>query len=185
MAKTYNSIPTVSTGDVYTATAHNNIVENSNNYRVPPMVKVGRNGSNQSITPGASAYVQWNNASAAYDTDGMWSSGSNTRLTVQTPGIYAATWGIFVGWTGVSFSCELNLTHTTSGGTETTIAQDFWYLNNDNAVFSYSSTITGYFPCVAGDYFRAKWANQVNGTSTVVGGAAVSFFSATWLGQAS
>jgi hypothetical protein len=42
VAKTYNSIPSVATGDVYTAAAHNNIVTNVNNYRVPPACIVQR-----------------------------------------------------------------------------------------------------------------------------------------------
>ena len=84
MAKTYNSIPTVSTGDVYTATAHNNIVTNVNNYRVPPMCKA-YSTANTTLTN-----AQWTKipvASKLFDTDTMHDSG-NGRLVIKTAGVY-------------------------------------------------------------------------------------------------
>lgn len=85
MAKTYNSIPTVSTGDVYTATAHNNIVTNVNNYRVPPMCQVYRSTDLTGYTNQAA--ISW--SAEAFDTDDMWSSGTN--VTINTAGVYAVT----------------------------------------------------------------------------------------------
>ena len=48
MAKDYNTFSDVSTGDVYTAAAHNLLLENVENYRVPPSCLLTRSG--QSIT---------------------------------------------------------------------------------------------------------------------------------------
>ena len=87
MAKTYNSIPTVSTGDVYTATAHNNIAENVNNYRVPPMAEVRRT-TTQSIPNTNWENVSFNASPAIFDTDSMWDSANPTDLTIKTAGVY-------------------------------------------------------------------------------------------------
>lgn len=84
MAKTYNTIPTVATGDVYTATAHNNIATNVNNYRVPPMCKVRRNAT-QTIANNTQRLVYWD--AESFDTDGMFSASSLT-ITIKTAGIY-------------------------------------------------------------------------------------------------
>lgn len=84
MPKTYNSIPTVSTGDVYTATAHNNIVTNVNNYRVPPMCRVLRS----SDWTYSGTYIEWN--AEQYDTDGMFTP-SSTSVTIQTDGVYSVS----------------------------------------------------------------------------------------------
>lgn len=85
MAKTYNTIPTVATGDVYTATAHNNIATNVNNYRVPPMCQVYRSSDLTGYT--SQAAISW--SAEAFDTDDMWSSGAN--VTIQTAGVYVVT----------------------------------------------------------------------------------------------
>ena len=85
MPKTYNTISTVSTGDVYTATAHNAIATNVNNYRVPPSCIVYRSSDLTSYSQGTA--ITWN--AEAIDTDGMWSSG--TDVTIQTAGLYLLT----------------------------------------------------------------------------------------------
>ena len=89
MAKTYNSIPTVSTGDVYTATAHNNIVTNVNNYRVPCACSVYSTAT-QSIPQASTAVVAY--ANEFFDTDAMHDNATNnSRITITTAGIYIIT----------------------------------------------------------------------------------------------
>jgi hypothetical protein len=94
MPKTYNTIPTVSTGDVYTATAHNNIVTNVNNYRVAPIARVLLT-SDVSIANGnwtSFAGFTSTNASEDIDTDGMVSlSGTASGITIQTAGVYTVS----------------------------------------------------------------------------------------------
>lgn len=88
MAKTYNSIPSVATGDVYTAAAHNAIATNVNNYRVPPIVRVTR--ATQTISNSSWTFIDtW---VEAIDTDGMWTS-ANNYVEVQTAGVYLVTYG--------------------------------------------------------------------------------------------
>jgi hypothetical protein len=92
MAKTYNTIPTTTTGSVYTAAAHNNIVTNVNNYRVPPACQVRRTTNLTSYT--SDAAITWE--SAAFDTespsDPMWAASPNpTRVTIKTAGLYVVS----------------------------------------------------------------------------------------------
>ena len=182
MAKTYNTIPSVATGDLLTATAWNNQATNVNNYRVPPAVRVTRSTSNQSIT--LPSYVQWNNAAASFDTDGMWSSGANTRLTINTAGLYLVTWNYFIGWTGNTATVEGAISRTTSGGSETD--EGYLYVYQATGVFQYQmiGVISVLCNASVGDYFRARVVNA-GATSPYVGFGNVSSFSATWLGQAS
>lgn len=91
MAKTYNTIPTVSTGDVYAATAHNNIVTNVNNYRVPPACIVYRSSDLSSYASGTA--ITWN--AEQVDTDSMFSA-SSTNVTVGTTGLYAVSLQVYL-----------------------------------------------------------------------------------------
>lgn len=88
MAKTYNGpFSDVATGDVYTAAAHNLILENVDNYRVPPMVEVRRT-TTQSTTNVTWAYTSYDASAAIFDTDSMWDSGNPTYITIKTAGVY-------------------------------------------------------------------------------------------------
>lgn len=82
MAKTYNTFTNVSAGSVLTASDYNNVLENVGNYRVPPMCQVYRSSDLTSYS--SAAAISWN--AEAFDTDGMWSSGTN--VTVNTTGVY-------------------------------------------------------------------------------------------------
>jgi hypothetical protein len=86
VAKTYNPIPSVATGDVYTAAAHNAIVENVNGYRVPPMCRLTRT-TDQSINSGTETRVQF--GTAVFDTDPtMATTGASAKITINTAGVY-------------------------------------------------------------------------------------------------
>lgn len=89
MAKTYNSIPTVATGDLLTATAWNNQATNVNNYRVPPMCRVYRNAAIPTLGSGSTYVIPWDTESFTQTDSGMWASSPNpTRITPQTAGVY-------------------------------------------------------------------------------------------------
>jgi hypothetical protein len=103
MAKTYNTFTNVSTGDVLTATNFNNIVTNVNNYRVPPMCLITRTAT-QSINNTTDTLIAFT-AGATFDTgttdspsDPMFSSGTNTTITIRTAGIYLVSFQ--VNWAG-------------------------------------------------------------------------------------
>jgi hypothetical protein len=87
MAKTYNTLSTVTAGSVLTATAYNEAVENSNNYRVPPMCKVRRDAT-QSIAGNTQRLINWD--AETFDTDSMFTA-SDVEITVNTAGIYLIT----------------------------------------------------------------------------------------------
>ena len=185
MAKTYNTISTFTSGQVLTAAQMNEIGTNSNNYRVPPAVQVRRTGANQSITPSASAYVAWNNTTPDYDTDSMWSSGSNTRLTVKTPGIYVVTLGIRVNWTGNASLISLSITNTTSAGVESSVAGYYFRATSASILGLIRTTVSAQYNAPLDSYFRANVSEVVDGTSVEVATDFNTRFSATWLGQAS
>ena len=89
MAKTYTAAGTVVAGDVATAAAFNVVTADINNLIVPPACRVVRSAS-QSISNTTNTDVAFT-AGAAFDTDTMFSAGSNTRITIQTTGIYVVS----------------------------------------------------------------------------------------------
>jgi hypothetical protein len=173
VAKTYNSIPSVATGDVYTATAHNNIVTNVNNYRVPPACRV-RIGSN------VTSYLSQTNitwTAEDYDTDDMWASG--TTVTVNTAGLYLLT---FTGAAEAGTSWSLVQPRIKVGGTNIASAMGAafgtftgWSLS---VVVSLAATnaITADLNCAGSGSFTLSGAASPNAACTL---------SAVWLGQVS
>lgn len=87
MAKTYNGpFSDVTTGSVYTAAAHNDVLENLNNYRVPPMCRV-KQTSGQVVYDASSAVIAFN--AEDFDTDAMHDNATNnSRVTIKTAGVY-------------------------------------------------------------------------------------------------
>ena len=164
MAKTYNSIPTVSTGDVYTATAHNNIAENVNNYRVPA---IGTFTASQAAGDATNQIVTLTEVT---DTDGMFTSG--TTVTINTAGIYLFT--MSVRWTGGSVDARADcwIQHSVGG----TLARDIRYGTTERNAVSIA------YPCSAAETISVYvyQDNTASGSRT-----AEVAFSAIWQGQVS
>jgi hypothetical protein len=177
MPKTYNTIPTVSTGDVYTATAHNAIGTTINSMRVPPscMLQVTADAT---VTNNFTA--SWN-TTPVVDTDGMFSAGTPTRMTVQTAGLYLV-------------SAQISL------GAATAISLPYIYIGKSDP-FGYASmigtndgtttrlSITTVMNMAAGEMIQvaAGWASAT-GAVTLQGttdGGRRARFQAVWLGQVS
>lgn len=174
MAKTYNTLSTVSAGSVLTATAYNEAVENSNNYRVPPMCKAIRSG-NLSYT--SATAVAWNDE--AFDTDGMHdNSTNNSRITINTAGIYLFVLNVHITFTGTyTPGPDLQIIHSADG------AIGYWYGGSSVAgagVFNLSAVAE----CAASDYVEAKLTTTGASGVTVIASAA-SYLSAVWIGQVS
>jgi hypothetical protein len=185
MPKTYNTIPTTTTGSVYTAAAHNNIVTNVNNYRVPPMCRVRRSGTASSaITPSGSTtgFLEWNTQDVDTEDDEMWTSGSATRITVRTAGFYLVNVNFVLDFTGTSTIQQSALVHTTSGGSETRIAA-VYYAYSQLGVLVHTMTST--FSAAVGDYFRVRVEAVTGGSSITLRADPTCVFSAAWLGQVS
>lgn len=87
MAKNFNTIGTFTAGNVLTAAEMNDIGENSNNYRVPPMCMATRSGTQS--TPNTTFTAVEFNGPNRYDTDGMHNPASRpSRITFNTAGVY-------------------------------------------------------------------------------------------------
>lgn len=176
MAKTYNTISTVNTGDVYTATAHNAIATNVNNYRVPPMCEVYRTSNLTSYTPNTA--ITWQ--AERYDTDGMWTSGSS--ITIGTDGIYAVVFNVGINCTATLSVIAANVY---KGAQLAAVSYAPAVAGNE----SFTST-TGTMQLVAGDTISAACAFS-GGSAYIVTGSAAAYareqsrLSVTWLGQAS
>jgi hypothetical protein len=145
-------------------------------------------GTAQTITS-AGGYVAFNTKD--YDIDGMWSSGSNARLTVQTPGWYKFRLGITGGSvpfnvaiasiTGANNPSGNNVTSAWRWGgwayTATTNAaanlQGLWpyYLYSGDALAVWAQNASSSITLVAGP----------NGASTGTTGNGGSFFGLEWI----
>lgn len=182
MAKTYNTFTDVATGDVLTATNFNNVLENVNNYRVPPMVQVRRTSNLTSYA--ADAAITWQ--SALYDTespsDPMWAASPNaTRVTVKTAGIYAVT---FTGRATGSATITLGNARIKLNGS---FVSDHFIPPFGGTAIQFS--VTDVLNLAATDFIEAA-VGLVGGSAYVVEGnasysAAQTRLSLSWLGQAS
>jgi hypothetical protein len=84
MAKTYTAAGSATAGEVYTASAHNVIVTNVNNFIVPPIV-VARRNATQSLANTTIVPISFD--AEDVDTDGCFSA-TSTDITIQTAGVY-------------------------------------------------------------------------------------------------
>jgi hypothetical protein len=140
MAKTYNTIGTFTAGQVLTAAEMNELGENSNNYRVPPMVIARRTTNLTGYTN--SAVIPWE--SVLYDTeapsDPMWLTGANaSRITIQTPGTYAVS---FLGYLTASATLSgVQTRFTLNGVANIVMASDGNVASSTAATFSASTQL--------------------------------------------
>lgn len=168
MAYTYNTIGTFTAGDVLTAAEMNEIGENSNNYRKPPMCSLY-------ITSDKTSYA--NNTALSwdaeyYDTDGMWGSGST--ITINTAGVYVVQMqGYLQAATSLTAAYLFTSTHQVIQRGENNAAQP-----NLSFVREYSAGNTLSFTIG----FNASGAVTVKGTTDDRTRAKCSV---TWVGQAS
>lgn len=174
MAKTYNTIPTVATGDTYSSTAHNAIVTNVNNYRVPPFCMVRRTSG---YTWATDTEVTWE--SATYDTDSMFSAGAATKVTCSTAGIYVIQIRADIRTTSAFTSYNWNL--RVNG---TTVDNATMYPQS-NPRYAHSWV----YPVAAGDYITVSASYAGGGTVTFNGSSGTlqdqSRLVVAWLGQVS
>ena len=117
MAKTYTTVPSVNTGDVYTAANYNAYTAmNISNLIVPPMCQMVITASQALATSGADATLT--SSSFAIDTDSM--SGTTNRITIATAGVYLVSYSIQFGAKPIgtlSATVALNGTGSANSGT--------------------------------------------------------------------
>lgn len=176
MAKTYNTFTNVSTGDVYTAASHNAILQNLAGYRVPPACKARRTSA-QTIANSAATAIQFD-ASDSFDTDTMHDTvTNNTRITVNTSGIYIVTGQIYFA---SSATGSYRVISIAKNGTELASA-NFGAGTDRRCTLTYidaAANATDYYELLA---FQDSGGNL--NTSVVHG--VTSEFSVAWLGQVS
>jgi len=180
MAKTYNTISTFTAGQVLTAAQMNDLGENSNNYRVPPMCKATRNG-NLSYTN--NTVIAWNDT--AYDTEtatpgsgGMHDDvTNNTRITPVTAGVYLVVFSVNFTFSGTSsnFQSTILLNGAEAANDFYDVVRTTLQRNVLSGVFEMNGTT---------DYLEAKFTIG-GGTSPNITAGTLSYLSATWLGQVS
>ena len=174
MAKTYTAAGSAVAGDVYTAAAHNVIVTDVNNLIVPPALRLNLT-ADATITNGS--LISW--SSAAYNTDGMWSSGST--ITVQTSGIYLMTFAGFVSTTG-------SLTYAIA---QYGVSSDLGYYGNAGQVLGGTGAYVSHSmvsALTAGDTINFAVAVAGSGTYTLRGTAndqTRARATVTWIGRTS
>ena len=142
----------------------------------PPSVRCTVSASTQAIGSGAQTSIQWT-GSDTYDTDAMHNpSINNTRITFNTAGVYAVSFGLMTT-TGITNLCDLLIMKNgTAAGNR--ILEDARYMANyGNAN---ASLITSFS---AGDWITADLYHTTGSNVTVSAGDRT-YFSATWLGQA-
>jgi len=176
MAKTYPDIGTFSSGDILTATTMNEIGDNLDNQRVPPMCIL--NGGLQTInnaTPTALTF-----ASEVVDTDDMHNNSSNTsRITIKTAGVYVFT--CQAGWAGQGADGSRILCILNKNGTEVNSEGARVDIGNYGASTPISVSLSLIVTAAVNDYFEWSMFQSSGGSRNVNG----STFAASWLGQAS
>lgn len=168
MAKTYPNIGTFSPGQVLTAAVMTNIDTNLDNFRVPALCVLNNSsfattGTATKVTFGSSAEIDTEAPS-----DPMFSSGSNTRITIRTAGLYLITATVYNGSASATGYFELMKNNATVGSTTSA--------NNPN--YAPSGTINYTASLVATDYVETRVSVTSNQNFAVR-------MSALWLGQVS
>lgn len=172
MPKTFTSVlPSVSTGDVYQATSHNNIVTTLNSHTVPPLVRAKRSAD---LSYTSSAAIAWD--AEDYDTDAMHDNATNnTRITFATAGIYRVTVGLCVTFGGTVSALDLSI----YGSGATNVGQN--YTNGLAMTTSLGLQVTALVDSATYSYVTAS-LGIVGATSPVIKTDGRTFFSAEWVG---
>lgn len=171
MPKTYTAAGSATAGDVYTASAHNVIVTDVNNFIVPPCARVTVSAT-EALT--SNTALSWDVES--YDTDGIWTSGTPKRLTVQTDGIYLFVLN-WISQVTVSTCNSHELAITLNGGAYAMERVTTAVAANEYIIHSISVVIS----LVAGTYAEAVLSFN-GGTHTALNDARNNF-SCHWLGR--
>jgi len=163
-------------GYVATTTDMNNLSACCTFLLGKPMARAHASGTAQTLTGTACAF-----ATLDFDTDSMWSSGSNTRLTAQTPGWYKVRYGIISTASGANGDAWVRSTtgNNNPGGAGITSAVH-WSSSQITFVTSPFGTMScsGVWPfyMYVGDYWEVL-ADAITDTTA----ALPCYFAAEWV----
>ena len=150
-------------------------MENTNNYRVPPMCLTSGVNTSQNIPNGSFTPIEFTGADDV-DTDSIHNPASNpSRFTVATAGVYVITFTLVINSTAVAGAV---LAITKNGGA--------FAENGSGSPISASAvrmTVTAMTNCAVGDYIEGSCyqASSPSGNRQPYGGR----MSVAWLGQVS
>jgi hypothetical protein len=175
MAKTYNTLGTVAPGDVLRANSgtasYNGVITNSNNFRVPPACRL-KAQSAQSLANTTETTINFPVANDVYDTDSMHPGANPSRIQPTTAGIYMLTATIYLS-APTTTRFYLAIAKNAAG-------QEFLEINGAVSGLNISTMLTANGTT---DFFTVLALQTSGGARTV--NNALSFFTATWLGQTS
>lgn len=180
MAKTYNTIGTFTAGQVLTAAEMNELGENSNNYRVPPICVLSTT-TNVTMTSANIGYaIPFGAGSEVVDSDSMHDvSTNNSRITINTAGVYALTAN--AGFQTVNFANSYRALFIKDSGTAI-VAQ---HLHAVPAALNYYFSCAAIVEASSGDFFEAFVQHNDTVSRDTVTSVMPLMFSAVWIGQAS
>jgi hypothetical protein len=184
MPKTYTAAGTVVAGEVYTASAHNIIATDVNNLIVPAACSVYHN-TTQSIASGTNQTVIFN--SELYDTDAMHDNvTANSRITINTPGLYIVTSNLTFTNTSATGTREIKLAingvlPTTQNAVQKRSASSDGAASNDRISLSTILSLN------LSDYVEVFASQSSGGPMNLVAEASGSGcnFTAVWIGRTS
>lgn len=177
MAKTYPDIGTFTSGQILTAATMNDVATNLDNFRSKPMCKVKRSVDLSYTSTNA---IAWD--AEDWDTDGMHdNSTNNSRIVVQTAGLYCVRANIHITYSGTLSNVDWQIKRT-SGGTTTEVG--YFFLPGSYAVGVMILPMHAMVDAAVNDYFTVTLSISGATSPTVKTGAAC-WFAAEWMGLTS
>lgn len=184
MAKTFTNltVANATAGNAILASDHAAAFTTLNSHTVPPSCQVRRTTNLTSYTTASSITwesVGWDTENTASPSDPMWSSGSATRVTIRTAGLYLVTFHGYI-------TCTATMA----------IAYPAVLLNGNSCLDNYSPSnagsaamfnVSGVLDLSAADYLTFQ-VGAVGGSAHVIQGAATASNTqtraeVTWIGR--
>lgn len=182
MAKTYTAVPTVTAGDVYTASAYNTYTStNVSNLIVPPMCKLVA-ATTQSVANSTDTTLTL--GTSEIDTDSMGTTGAAAKITINTAGVYMVTYSATMV---ASAGGTIRFATVAKNGTGSPNAATgfFWASAPFTAGYSASWRGGGLLNLAVNDYLQLVVIQDSGGALNVGNLSNHTFLSAVWVGRTS
>lgn len=177
MAKTYNTVPDKTVGDVFTEAMWDDSLKTNLNNLIVPAACRAYNNANIAVPNNTFTALTFN--SERFDTDGMHSTSVNTgRITVTTPGVYTVAAHVNFA----SNSTGLRTARIRLNGATVLAVHD----SPANSTGSASLTVATIYELALNDYLTVEvFQNSGASLDVVAGGNFSPEFSAAWIGRTS
>jgi hypothetical protein len=191
MSMTVPTIPSLPAGHVVTLADMQALASAATFLLTKPIVLIEQVANGQAITTGLNTLNNFTSGGVIYDTDGMWSNSTPSRLTVQTPGWYRVCYGVNCNTTGGTYTTCLRSTtgsNNPAGAGVTSASHWGGYTNVTASSNPGYAGASGLWPAYlyVGDYLQIMMQAAATGTNTglTAPGSANnggSFFSMEWV----